>query len=260
MARSPDVVSAQACRAASWASWTREAEAELGVDVGEVGLAPCAARRKALWRRPCWPNPHPRGAPRHARSGSAMPSRSRVVCVHRGRAARRRSPPRWTSRRPQSRRRQNRPRPWNFEPRRRMPRIRLGRSGSAPGLCAGGCRPPRRRAGPLRGDCRRRRPGPREFRGDPQRLEALRRPRCTQERHGRPARLVSDRPQRSQRGHASSAPSPGSSLTSPRWHRPPCVEPRRDHRVPGPRGDECAVELRCPVKATDVGPGGLSRF
>ena len=47
-------------------------------------------------------------------------------------------------------------RPSHFEVLRPRPRIRLGRSDSGPRRYAGGCRPPRRRAGPLRGDCRHR--------------------------------------------------------------------------------------------------------
>ena len=53
-----------------------------------------------------------------------MPSRSRGVCARRGRAGRRRSPPRWTGRRPRPRRSQSPARPAHHAAPRPRPRTR----------------------------------------------------------------------------------------------------------------------------------------
>ncbi len=87
------------------------------------------------------------------------------VCVHRGHAAHRRSPRQWTGRCPRPTRRQSLPRPSHFAALPPKLRSRRPRSGTARRRCAPGWRVPRRRAAPLRGDCRHRRPARRGTRG-----------------------------------------------------------------------------------------------
>ncbi len=71
---------------------------------GRGGPARSGVRRTAASRFLCWPALHTPVPRRHARPGSATPSRWPAVCVRPGRAGHRRSPPRSTALRPRPRR------------------------------------------------------------------------------------------------------------------------------------------------------------